>query len=180
MLLLALATWWLVKHTPSALPASEERAPSHDPDYTMTAFSLERFAADGRLKVRLEGALMRHFPDTDRIEIEGVKVRAVGLDGRVTLAHAKRAISNGDGSEVQLLGDAEVTSGADASEPLVIRSEFLHAFLVTERVRSHLPVRVQRGATEMQAAGMEYDHGTRRLDLDGPMRAVFPPREAKK
>ncbi len=176
MTLLALGTWWLIKNTPRPPGAPESRQLSHDPDYTMTKFALERFGADGRLKLRLEGAQLRHFPDTDRIEIDTVQMRAVAPDGRVTLAHAERAISNGDGSEVQLLGGAEVTSGAGTAEPLVVRSEFLHAFLVTERLRSHLPVWVQRGATELRAAGLEYDHGSQRLDLAGPMRATFPAR----
>jgi lipopolysaccharide export system protein LptC len=142
----------------------------------MSTFAVERFAADGRLKVRLEGDELRHYPDTDRIEIDVVRVRAVAPDGRVTLAHADRALSNGDGSEVQLIGNAKVTAEEGGGQTLVVRSEFLHAFLVTERLSTHLPVWVQRGATEMRAAGLEYDHGQQKLDLKGPMRATFPPR----
>jgi lipopolysaccharide export system protein LptC len=175
MMVLALATWWLVKNTPSAPAPREAAALRHDPDYAMTAFALERFAADGRLKLRIEGATLRHFPDTDRVEIERPQIRAIAPDGRVTLASAQRAIGNGDGSEMQLVGGAEVTSADNDGTPIVIRSEFLHAFLLTERVHTHLPVRVQRGTTELSAGGLEYDHGGRRLDLQGPMRAEFPP-----
>jgi lipopolysaccharide export system protein LptC len=176
MTLLALGTWWLIKNTPRPPGAPTNKVLRHEPDYTMTNFALERFGADGRLRLRLEGAQLRHFPDTDRIEIDTVRMQAVAPDGRVTLAHARRAISNGDGSEVQLLGNAEVTSGAGTAEPLVMRSEFLHAFLVTERLTSHLPVWVQRGATELSAAGLTYDHGSQQLDLGGPIRATFPAR----
>jgi lipopolysaccharide export system protein LptC len=176
MLLLALGTWWLVKNTPTSPAASAPRAARHEPDYAMTQFSMERFAADGSLRLRLEGAQMRHFPDTDRIEIEGVRMRAVAPDGRVTLAQAQRAISNGDGSEVQLVGAAEVTSGDGTAAALLMRSEFLHAYVVTERVRTHLPVLVQRGATELRAGGLDYDHGQQRLELAGPIRAVLPAR----
>jgi lipopolysaccharide export system protein LptC len=175
MLLLALGTWWLVKNTVTTPPAKAERALRPDPDYTMNVFTLERFAADGRLKVRLQGDQLRHYPDTDRIEIDGARVRAIAPDGRVTLAHAERALSNGDGSEVQLIGNANVTSEEPDGQTLVVRSEFLHAFLVTERLRTHLPVWVQRGSTELRAAGLRYDHGLQRLDLDGPMRATLPP-----
>jgi lipopolysaccharide export system protein LptC len=176
MLLLALGTWWLVKNTAVPGPARPDKALRPDPDYTMSTFAVERFAADGRLKVRLEGDELRHYPDTDRIEIDVVRVRAVAPDGRVTLAHADRALSNGDGSEVQLIGNAKVTAEEGGGQTLVVRSEFLHAFLVTERLSTHLPVWVQRGATEMRAAGLEYDHGQQKLDLKGPMRATFPPR----
>ena len=178
MLLLALATWWLVKKSPKPPGASPEAATRIEPDYTMSGFALERFDAQGRLKLRLEGAQMRHFPATDRIEIEAVKVRAVAPDGRVTLAHAQRALSNSDGSEVQLLGGAEVTSEDAGGAPLVMRSEYLHAFLVTERVTTTAPVWVQFGATQVRGASLDYDHAARRLDLGGPMRMTAPGRVA--
>jgi lipopolysaccharide export system protein LptC len=179
MTLLALFTWWLVKNTPSAPGVREEGPPRREPDYTMTEFALERFEAGGRLKLRIEGAKMRHFPDTDRIEIEGVQIRAVAPDGRVTRASARRALSNGDGSEVQLMGDARVDSVDAAGVPVAMRSDFLHAFLASERVRSHLKVQVDVGGRALSAAGFEYDHGAGRLELRGPMRAVLPPRAAR-
>ena len=173
MALLALATWWLVRHSPRASGPQAERAVSADPDYTMTQFALERFDAGGRLKLRIEGARMRHFPATDRVEIEEVRIRAYAPDGRVTHASAQRALGNGDGSELQLLGDAEVTSTDVTGGDMVMRSEFLHAFLIAERVKSHLPVLVQQGTTAIQAAGLDYDHATRQLDLKGPLRTVL-------
>lgn len=176
MLLLALATWWLVKNSPKAPGAGAETAARVEPDYTMSGFAVERFDAQGRLQLRLEGEQMRHFPATDRIEIEAVKVRSVAPDGRVTLARAQRALSNSDGSEVQLLGGAEVVSEDAGGVPLVMRSEYLHAFLVTERVSSSAPVWVQFGATQLRAASLDYDHAARRLDLGGPMRMSMPGR----
>lgn len=173
MTLLALFTWWLVKNTP--VPgAADDTAPKRTaPDYTMTRFSLERFDEQGRLKVRIEGERLRHFPDTDRIEIEDVRIRAHAPEGRVTLARAQRALANGDASEVQLIGGAEIVSRPDRGAPLEMQGEFLHAFLVSERVRSHLPVRVRQGDGELRAGGLDYDHATGRLELQGPIRAVF-------
>lgn len=179
MLLLALATWWLVKNSPKAPGAGAETAVRAEPDYTMSDFAVERFDAQGRLKLRLEGAQMRHLPATDRIEIDTVKVRAVAPDGRVTLAHAQRALSNGDGSEVQLLGGAEVTSEDAGGAPLVMRSEYLHAFFVAERITTNTSVWVQYGATQVRAASLDYDHAARRLDLGGPMRMSLPGKAAR-
>ncbi|RVU49877.1 LPS export ABC transporter periplasmic protein LptC [Rubrivivax rivuli] len=176
MALLVLASWWLVKNSPRPLAPAEERPVSNEPDYTMAQFALERFDAQGRLKLRIEGATLKHFPATDRIEIEDAQIRAISPDGRVTLARAKLALGNGDGSEVQLRGGAEVTATDANGQPLVMRSEFLHAFLVTEQVRSHLPVEVRLGGNALRAAGLDYDHGQRRLELLGPMRAELTPR----
>ena len=180
MALLALATWWLVKNSPHPERVTPPRVLTSEPDYTMRQFAVERFDAGGRLKLRIEGALLRHFPDTDRIEIDGATIRAYAPDGRVTLATARRALGNGDGSEIQLLGGAEVTAQDASGVPLVMRGEFLHAFLVTERVKSHLPVVVRQGGSELRAAGLEYDHTTRRLNLKGPLRAVMTPRAVQR
>lgn len=176
MLLIALATWWLVKHTPVPQPPAPPREVRRDPDYTMRGFALERFDAGGRLKLRIEGEALRHYPDTDRIEIEQARIRAFAPDGRETVASARRALGSGDGSELQLQGGAEVVSRDAAGTPLVIRGEFLHAFLVTEQVRSHRPVSVSYGATELSAGGIDYDNAMRKLEFKGPVRAVLAPR----
>ena len=176
MTLLALATWWLVKNSPRPEAPAQQRPVSSEPDYTMTQFALERFDASGRLKLRIEGATLRHFPATDRIEIDSAQIRAFAPDGRVTLATAQRALANGDGSEVQLLGGAEVTAPDASGMQLVMRGEFLHAFLVLERVKTHLPVFVRQGGTELRAGGLAYDNATRLLELKGPIRAVLAPR----
>jgi lipopolysaccharide export system protein LptC len=176
MALLALGSWWLVKNTPTVPAPREQEAVRTEPDYTMTKFALDRFEAGGRPKLRIEGDRLRHFPDTDRIEIDQIRLAAYAPDGRVTHARARRALSNGDGSEVQLIGAAEVDSVDAKGVALSMRSEFLHVYTVAERVRTHLPVAVQRNGSEIRAAGMAYDHGLARLDLVGPMRATLPPR----
>jgi lipopolysaccharide export system protein LptC len=180
MVMLALATWWLVKNSPRPLGDEAPAAQRSEPDYMMNGFTMERFDGQGRLKLRMHGARMRHYPATDRIEIDEVRIRSIAADGRVTLAQARQAVANGDGSEVQLLGGAEVTSEHSEGAALWMRGEFLHAFLVTERVRSHLPVQLRVGTAEMQVAGLEYDHSAGRLDLKGPMRAVWPPGGVKR
>jgi lipopolysaccharide export system protein LptC len=178
MLLLVLASWWLVKNSPRPAADPGPQVQRTEPDYTMSGFTLERFGPDGRLTLRLEGEQMRHYPHTDRIEIDGVRVRALSPDGRETLARAARAIAAGDGSQAQLLGGAEVVRTDAAGGELVMRGEFLHAFFITEQVRSHLPVRVTHGSTVLEAGGLEYDHAQQRLELKGPLRAVFAPQRA--
>ena len=177
MAVLALATWWLVKHSPMPLAPPEERPASSDPDYSMTHFSLERFDATGRMKLRIEGDRLIYLKDTENIEIDTASIRAIAADGRVTLAKARQAVANGDGSEVQLLGGAEVISLDAGGAPVVMRSEFLHLFVVLERVKSNRPVHVQHGGTDVRAAGLDYDHATQKLDLQGPLRSVLSPRE---
>lgn len=175
MLLLALGTWWLVRNTPLPGPPAGPAGVRSEPDYEMRGFAIERFAPEGRLLLRIEGGRLRHFPDTDRIEIDEARIRGFAADGRTTVATARRVLGSGDGSELQLVGGAEVTATDASGAPIFIRSEFLHLFLLTERVRTHLPVQVRWAGTEATAAGLDYDHGARRLELAGPMRAVLVP-----
>ena len=180
MALLALGTWWLVKNTPSPESAPSERRLRHEPDYTMREFMVQRFAPDGRLRVQLEGDELRHYPDTDTIEVDNVRLRAFAPDGNVTNASARRALSNGDATEVQLLGGAQVVREARAGAPAMeFRGEFLHAFLATEQVRSHLPVTLRQGATELRGDSLAYDHLTRTAQLSGHVHATLVPANAK-
>jgi lipopolysaccharide export system protein LptC len=175
MALLAASTWWLVRHTPQAPGDRAEAPPRQEPDYTMTGFAITRFAPDGRVVLRIAGEAMRHYPATDRLEIEGVRIHAIAPDGRTTDATAQRALANGDGSEVQLLGGAHVVSQLEGTEVLEVQGEFLHAFLRFERLRSHLPVRLRHGGTETRAGGLDYDHLQQRLQLNGPVRSTMSP-----
>ncbi|GAP37852.1 LPS export ABC transporter periplasmic protein LptC [Piscinibacter sakaiensis] len=176
MAVLALGTWWLVQNAPRPPGSGEARAPRHVPDYTMSVFTVQRFAPDGRLRVQIEGDTLRHYPDTDTLEVDNPRIRSIAADGVVTRATARRAISNGDGTEVQLLGGAQVLrDGLPGEPPAEFRGEFLHAFLATEELRSHLPVVLRRGSTELRANSLNYRHRDQRVTLSGRVRAVFGP-----
>lgn len=176
MALLALATWWLVKHTPQAAPPRPAATDRGLPDYTMRSFVLQRYDADGRVSARLQGQALRHFPADGRIEIDALELQAFLPDGRVLQASARHALSNDAASELQLQGGAEVLGRDSGGRPLEIRSEFLHAFVDTEVVRTHLPVSVRQGPNLLRAAGLSYDGKRRQLAFQGPVQATLKPR----
>jgi len=178
MAVLASGTWWLVHNAPGIEVPSEAPPLRHEADYTMTRFVVQRFGSDGALRTEIEGERLQHFPDDDTLEIDQARIRAIGSDGVVTVANARKALANGDGSEVQLLGDAHVVRPAHGKdEQIEFRSDFLHAFRNVERLRSHLPVVVTQGQSVVRAQGMEYDNLARVVDLKGRTSATFvPPR----
>jgi lipopolysaccharide export system protein LptC len=176
MALLALGTWWLVKNTPGSDDQRVDRPVRHEADYTMSRFVVQRFDADGKLRVEMEGREARHYPDTDTIEIDDVQMRAIAPDGAVTIASARRALSNGKATDVQLMGGAQVVREAQAGEPpMEFRGEFLHALIDAQKLRSHLPVTIWRGDDELQAGSLDYDHQTRLLQFGGRVRATLQP-----
>jgi lipopolysaccharide export system protein LptC len=182
---LALGSYWLVRNTPVFAVAGVAAAVSHEPDYFMRNFSVKNFDAQGHLKSEVLGVEARHYPDTDTVEIDQVHIRSVNPQGLVTVATANRGLSNADGSEVQLFGNAVVVREPVMDKLRVVqprmefRSDFLHAYMDTERVRSNKPVTLVRGADVFTADTMDYDNLDRLMALDGRVKGLLVPQTAK-
>lgn len=179
--LLALGTYWLVRVTPEAAGPVSERAASHEPDYFMQGFSVRTFDATGRIRTEVFGDKARHYPDTLWMEIDGIRIRSFDTQGRVTTATANRGLTNEDNSEVQLLGnavvvrEAEVSKRANAAPRMEYRGEFLHAFMATEKVKSHKPVELLRGEDRFTAESLDFDNVEQVLELHGRVRGTLVP-----
>jgi lipopolysaccharide export system protein LptC len=178
---MAFGTYWLVRSTPVLTQPESEAPAKHEPDYFMRQFSVKTFDGAGRLKSEVQGADARHYPDTDTLEIDQVRIRSFSPEGRLTTASAKRALTNGDASEVQLFGDARVVresvlDKAGLPQPrLEFRGEFLHAFMATERVKSHKPVVLTRGHDQFTADTMDFDNLDRVMQLSGRVKGILIP-----
>jgi lipopolysaccharide export system protein LptC len=180
--LIALGTYMLARNTPTLGPEQAKAAETHDPDQFMRRFSVKSFAANGRLKTELHGEEGRHYPDTDTLEVDKPQLRSISERGAVTVATAKTAVSNGDGSEIQLMGDAVVTRAAftdttgRATPRMEIRGEYLHLYVNTERVTSNKPVVITRGTDQLAGDGLAFDNVTQQLDMQGRVRAQIQAR----
>jgi len=181
MAVLALGSYWMVRSEVPVSAPTPERVKKHEPDYFMDGFAIKTFDADGRMRSEILGEKVRHYPDTQTLEIDSIRIRSFDLQGKLTTATADRGLSNEDGSEVQLLGRAVVVreAGADqngkAVPPMEYRSEFLHAFLNTERLKSHKPVELQRGNDRFTADSMDFDNTLQLLQLNGRVRGTLVP-----
>jgi len=179
--LLALGTYWLVRSTPLLETGTVDQPVRRDPDYLMERFSVKTFDAEGRLKSEVSGLQARHYPHTDILEIDQVRIRSINSRGHVTVASARRALANNDASEVQLIGDAMVVREAavdrtGATLPRVSFSgEFLHAFLEDERIKSHKPVELMRGNDRITAESMDYSNFDQVMELRGRVRGTLQP-----
>ena len=180
---LALGTYWLARNTPAFMGGGDsQRAVTHDPDYFMRDFAVRTFDLNGRLRTEVFGTEGRHYPDTDTLEIDQPRIRSYNEQGVVTVATARTGISNADGSEVQLVGNAMVVrdSVPGTNVPrMEFRGEFLHAFMNTERVKSHKPVTLIRGNDKFTGDAMEYDNLNRVLDMRGRVHGLLIPDNPK-
>jgi lipopolysaccharide export system protein LptC len=173
--LLALGSYFLARNTPGTWVAPTVAAPRHVPDYFMRDFSVRSFDAHGMLKSEVSGSELRHYPDTDTTEVDNPRIRMQRPGGAVMIGTAKRAISNADGSEVQLIGNAVVVREPSASAPqrLEIRGEFLHAFVSKDLLKSPQAVTLQRGADVLSAGSLVYDNAKGVAEMGGRARGSF-------
>jgi len=180
----ALGTYWLVRNAPKLLEPTVKAAPTHEPDYFMRDFVIKNFLPNGDLRSELHGVEGRHYPDTDTIEVDQVRMRSVSPEGLVTRSSANRGLSNADGSEIQLFGNAivirepAVSAGGKATPRLEFRGEFLHAFLDTEKVQSNKPVTLIRGSDQFTGDTLDYDNLSGVANLTGRVRGVLVPSAA--
>ena len=175
--LLALATWWLVRNAPKPLAEPEVVAKGHDVDYYMRDFSIRSFDATGALTSEIQGDKLRHYTDTETVEIDKARMRSMRNDESSTLATADRALSNADGSEVQLFGNARVVRAANKpnAPQMEFRGDFLHAFVNEDRVSSNKPVEIIRGKDRFTADSMTFNNLTQIAELKGRVRGVLVP-----
>jgi lipopolysaccharide export system protein LptC len=145
----------------------------------MERFSIKTFDPTGHLKSEIFGEQARHFPYTDILEIDQVRIRSFNSHGHLITATARRALTNNDASEVQLIGDAlvirEAVNGRSPEKlpRLSFSSEFLHAFLDDERIKSHKPVTLMRGDDRITADNLEYSNFDQVMELHGRVRGTL-------
>jgi len=182
---LALGSYWMVRSTPAPSAPALQREERHDPDYFMEGFSVKTFDVKGRMRSEVVGEKARHYPDTEWLEIDAIKVRSFDEKGRLTTATALRGLTNEDGSEVQLLGNAVVVREGDSPRQkpftprMEYRGEFLHAFLETERIQSHKPVELLRGNDRFTADTLDFDNLSQAITLQGRVRGTLVPEPQK-
>ncbi len=176
---LALATWWLARHSPRPPEERGARAVRHDPDYTAERAMLQRFNAEGRLVAQVEGEQVRHYPDTDEIEVDTVRLSTTGPDGRRTQATARQAVAAGDNSRYSLQGGARVVSTGADGHTIEIEGEHLLVLAKERRVRADKPVTVRQGGSALVADAMEFDENTQQVTLHGRVRAELLPADVK-
>ena len=179
--LLALGTYWLVRSTPSVNGPATQHSARHEPDYFMEMFSVKTFDATGRIRTEVSGEKARHYPDTLWMEIDAIRIRSFDEQGRLTTATANRGLTNEDNSEVQLLGNALVVREPDTDKPgkstprTEYRGEFLHAYMNTEKIKSHKPVELLRGNDRFTADSLDFDNVDQVLQMRGRVRGVLVP-----
>jgi lipopolysaccharide export system protein LptC len=170
---LALGTYWLVRKSPIFSAEEAPKVAKHEVDYFMRKFTIKAFDETGQLQSEIHGVEGRHYPDSDTLEIDQPRILSLRDENRRVTSTGNRALSNGDGSEVQLMGkvrvvrEVVVSTGGKVLPRMEFQGEFLHAFANEERFKSHLPVLLIRGADQFTGDTFTYDNRTGIVELKG-------------
>lgn len=167
---------WLVKSVPSQDSFQPPAPPTHKADYDFQNFTLKSYEMNGKLKSTIHGMYAQHFQDTMNTEIKLPYVLVYNND-RVTSVRGKKAIVNEDGSEVQLLGQTLLKRDDVhlAEDDMQISGEFLHFFVNTDTLVSHLPVHIVRGKNRFNADNLQADNVNQLYNLKGRVHATLTP-----
>lgn len=185
--LLALATYWLARNMPVA-PASPTALPvRHEPDYVMRGAVVRSFdGGTGALRTELRGTEMRHFPDSDTLEIDSLTGFFDDGQGRMTTLAAQRGWTNADRSEVRLSGQVVLVRQVEADRgratvlPVRVEAQALQLRVNDSLIVSEEPVAIVRGADRFMADRMRIHQRNGTVELNGNVRAVLSPQTARR
>ena len=178
MTVLALGSWWLVKNAPQPPQKVERSAVSREPDFRMSDVRIQRFAADGRLKMQLQGRELVHDPIDKGITVSQARIQLWQVQGRRTEVQADEAWSDDRNSRMRLQGQARLSGQTTRGQALVLKGERLDIDVEGQTLRSDGPVDIHIDAHHIQTSGLFLDPVKERAELRGRTRTVLRPARA--
>jgi lipopolysaccharide export system protein LptC len=176
MALLAMGSWWLVRSMPDLWSGAADKPVRKDPDYHLENFSTQVFNAQGRRTGQVSGEKARHYPDTDELHIDGIRLLAVNDEGVEVRASARQGVATGDGERITLIGGVHVVRQASSSSPrLELRGERVVALQNEEKLVSELPVEITRDHDRFTANNMDFDLKSGQYQLKGRVHGLLQP-----
>jgi lipopolysaccharide export system protein LptC len=171
---------WLVRSVPRHESFQPSAPPSHTADYDFQNFTLKSYEMNGKLRSTIHGVFAQHFQDTMNTEIKQPFVLIYSKD-RVTSVRGKKAFVNEDGSQVQFMGQTLLKRDDvhPVEDDMQISGEFLHFFVNTDTLVSHLPVNIVRGKNRFKADHLDADNVNQVYQLKGRVHATLVPAPEK-
>ncbi|WP_416560030.1 LPS export ABC transporter periplasmic protein LptC [Limnohabitans sp. yimb22184] len=180
MALLASGSWWLVRSVPALLTPEVNKPVRQDPDYRLVDFSVKSFNASGRLSREIMGDKAQHYPATEALHIDQIRIYAVSDSGAKMNARAEQGVATDDGTQVTLIGNAYAIKHPQETRPQIeLRGERLVALPDEDRVVSTDPVQITRDRDVFTADSMNFNSSTGEHVLQGRVRGTLTPQPRK-
>jgi lipopolysaccharide export system protein LptC len=127
---------------------------------------LTGFDEAGRARYRLYAATMSHDGGSDDMDLEHPRIVSVRPDQPRVEAVSDTAHATNNAETIDMRGNVVLVRAAGEGRPgLRLETDSLHAVPDADRFSTDDLVRVEHGASRMQAQGMVYDNIARHLDL---------------
>jgi lipopolysaccharide export system protein LptC len=178
--MLASGSWWLVRSIPALTSPEANRPVRQEPDYRLSDFSVKAFNATGQMTREITGKKAQHFPATENLQIEEIRIFAQNDNGSRMSAQALQGVASDDGTQVTLVGQAQTIQHAQENRPQIeLRGERLVALPDEDRVLSDDPVHITRGRDVFTANTMNFNSNTGEYVLQGRVRGTLMPTTTK-
>lgn len=178
--LLACGSWWLVRSMPSLSSPLTNKPVRQDPDYRLSDFSVKSFDTTGQMTREVAGKSAQHFPATEELHIEEIRIFARNESGSSMDAQAQQGVSSDDGAKFILTGSAQATKHPQGNSPQIeLRGERLVALPDEDRVVSDDPVRITRGRDVFTANTMDFSSKTGEYAMQGRVRGSLVAKPTK-
>lgn len=146
----------------------------HDPDAMAENFEIRRFDETGRVKYRLTGPSLIHFPDDDSSELKSPVLISYRPDAPPVEVSANNAIVTSKGETVFLWENVSVTRAATAERPaLIARMPDLTAQPDAGFAFTNSPVEITQGPSWAKGVGAHIDHNTSTLVLQSQVTGLY-------
>jgi lipopolysaccharide export system protein LptC len=178
---LAAGTWYLAEIASRHAAGNAAPKISHEPDYFVERFALTRLNARGDPVFKMSAERLDHFPDDDSTTFVHPLLVSLDPGNPLVTLRADRGMSTTQGLETHLYDNVlltrAATGGATANPELRIESDYMLLLSEEDVARSDRPVRITYGDSVLTGVGMEFNNGSRRLEVKSQVRGrwVAPP-----
>lgn len=161
-------------------PEAAEPPRPGTPDVIVDRVVLTQFDEQGRARNKIFGDRLRHFPETDDIDIAAPRLVSLRPDQPRVEARARTARVENAAERLHLNGDVVVTRAAFAGQPeMRMTTEYLLVLPDEDRYRTDRPVQLTRGRSSIRANSMDFDNIARTLVMSGMVHSVIEPQIRK-
>jgi lipopolysaccharide export system protein LptC len=186
--LLTLVSFWFLKTNTTDEDPSPPRKKSHVPDYIFSNAKLTVLNPDGTTKYRLLGKEFKHYEDDASIDVLQPRLRLFNPKTPPMTVLANTAHVTGDLDIVELFKNADISRPAQLNassniiNPLLhLQSNYLKFFINDDKMKTHLPIKIQRGDSIMTATqGATYDNVNQAVSMFGNVQGTIVPSDNSK
>jgi lipopolysaccharide export system protein LptC len=169
---------WLVDVMRHGIGGAGSDNARNEPDYTVENFNFVRASKIGQARYSVTGVKLLHFLKDDTFQIDLPVMRSLNPEKPTITTHAQRALSNGDGSDVQLFDDVQVDRPESKFAPhFHMTTEYLQVFPDEDIMRTDRAVDIIQGNAEITGEVLYANDATLLYTLDRNVHTMVHPKK---